>query len=311
MRMIYVRIHGVAALAGACALAGCATLQDTPAKEAVVAAAAAVSPQAIANAQRLAGAPGSNAPTPPSPPSSLKTFAEVSRDAKELPGLFRLWQKDEKVWLELAPDQFDHDYFFSTNLDQGLGENRFLAGSMASSLSRRFGGPAIVTFHKVGGNVQMIARNVKYTAQPGTPEARAVADAFSDSLLATAAVASQPHPERKSVLVEANALFFTDLSGAASRLEQAYRQSYAFDARNSSFREVRSTPSTRWAGSTGTTSWPSAGTGPGRRTRSRSSRTCSSCASCSAGRRRRPCRCSASPRTPGTPRRTSSRPVHG
>lgn len=235
-------IHGVAALAGACALAGCATLQDAPTKEAVVAAAAAVSPQAIANAQRLAGAPGSNAPTtPPPPPSSLRPFAEVSRDAKELPGLFRLWQKDEKVWLEIAPDQFDHAYFFSTNLDQGLGESRFLAGSMSSSLSRRFGGPAIVIFRKVGNSVQMIARNVKYTAQAGTPEARAVADAFSDSLLATATVVSQPHPERKSVLVEANALFFTDLSGAASRLEQTYRQSYAFDARNSSFREVRST----------------------------------------------------------------------
>lgn len=237
------RIDGIAALAGACALAGCASLQDAPAKEAVVAAAAAVSPQAIANAQRLAGAPGSNPPTTPPPAaSSLRSFADVSRDAKELPGLFRLWQKDEKVWLEIAPDQFDRAYFFSTNLDQGLGESRFLAGSMSSSLSRRFGGPAIVIFRKIGGNVQMISRNVKYTAQAGTPEARAVADAFSDSLLATATIASQPHPERKSVLVEASALFFTDLSGAASRLEQTYRQSYAFDARNSSFREVRSTP---------------------------------------------------------------------
>ena len=80
MSMTCVRIHGVAALAGACALAGCATLQDTPAKdavakEAVVAAAAAVSPQAIANAQRLAGAPGSNPPTAaPAPPSLAEDF---------------------------------------------------------------------------------------------------------------------------------------------------------------------------------------------------------------------------------------------
>ncbi|MEO8754237.1 MAG: zinc-dependent metalloprotease [Casimicrobiaceae bacterium] len=241
---MWARICRGAALAGACVLTGCATLPETPGKEGAAAAAPSPSPspQAIANAQRLAGAPGSSAPTTPAPaPSALRTFAEVSRDAKEHTGLFRLWQKDEKVWLEIAPEQFEHAYFFSTNLDQGLGESRFLAGSMSSSLSRRFGGPAIVVFHKVGGNVQMIARNVKYTAQAGTPEARAVADAFSDSLLATAAVVSQPHPERKSVLVEANALFFTDLPGAASRLEQSYRQSYAFDARNSSFREVRST----------------------------------------------------------------------
>jgi hypothetical protein len=236
-------LHRAAALAAACALVGCATVPNTPAKEAVAAVtAASPSPQAIANAQRLAGAPGSTPAQTPTPPASLlRTFAEVSRDAKELPGLFRLWQKDDKVWIEIAPDQYEHMYFFSTNLDQGLGESRFLAGSMSSSLSRRYGGPAIVVFRKSGSNVQLVARNVKYKAQAGTPEARAVEDAFSDSLLATAPIVSQPHPERKSILVEANALFIADLPGAAPRLEQAYRQSYAFDGRNSSFREVRST----------------------------------------------------------------------
>ena len=94
----------------------------------------------------------------------------------------------------------------------------------------------------MGNNVQLVARNTRFTAKAGTPEARAVADAFSDSLLATAPVVSQAHPERKTVLVDANALFFADLPGAAPRLEIAYRQPYAFDARNSSFREVTSEP---------------------------------------------------------------------
>ena len=238
------RLPGAIALASAIALAGCATMQDTPTKEAVAAVTAvAASPQAIANAQRLAGAPGSTQALPPLPPPSLlRTFAEVTRDAQEMPGLFNVWRKDDKVWIELTPEQLEHMYFFSTNLDQGIGESRFLAGSMSSSLSRRFGGPAIVVFRKVGPNVQLVARNVKYTAQLGTPEALAVAAAFSDSLLSTAPIVSQPHPDRKSILVEANALFFADLPGAAARLEQAYRQGYAFDSRNSSFRDVQSAP---------------------------------------------------------------------
>jgi len=238
------RLPGAIALASAIALAGCATMQDTPTKEAVAAVTAvAASPQAIANAQRLAGAPGSTQAQPPLPPASLlRTFAEVTRDAQEMPGLFNVWRKDDKVWIELTPEQLEHMYFFSTNLDQGIGESRFLAGSMSSSLSRRFGGPAIVVFRKVGPNVQLVARNVKYTAQLGTPEALAVAAAFSDSLLSTAPIVSQPHPDRKSILVEANALFFADLPGAAARLEQAYRQGYAFDSRNSSFRDVQSAP---------------------------------------------------------------------
>jgi hypothetical protein len=243
------RFSRIAILAGACAIAGCAALPDAPPAAAPFAriAAAATPPvvvpsaQAIASAQRLAGAPGS-APPPTPTPSTLRTFADVSRDATELIGLFHLWQKDDKVWLEIEPNQFDHAYFFSTNLDQGLGESGFYAGAMSSSPSRRYGAPMIVTFRKVGANVQMVAKNVKYTAQAGSPEARAVADGFSDSLLASAPIASQPHPERKSVLVEASALFLTDLPGAAMRLEQSFRQSYAFDARNSFFGVVRSTP---------------------------------------------------------------------
>jgi hypothetical protein len=35
--------------------------------------------------------------------SGLKPFADVTKDAKETVGLFRTWQKDEKVWIEIAP----------------------------------------------------------------------------------------------------------------------------------------------------------------------------------------------------------------
>ena len=161
------RILRLALTAGTCALASCATLPDAPttgstSAPAATVAAAVPSAQAIASAQRLAGAPGSTA-TATTPPA-LRPFAEVSRDAKEMTGLFHLWQKDDKVWLEIGPEQFDHAYFFSTNLDQGLGESGFLAGSMSSSLSRRFGGPQIVIFRKIGTNVQLIARNAKYMA---------------------------------------------------------------------------------------------------------------------------------------------------
>ncbi len=244
----------LAAVAAALALAGCASMEPVPsagtagnaasparATSPAAGGGALPSPQAIANAQKLAGAPGStpaHAATPP--PGSLRTFADATRDAQEKPGLFNLWQRDDRVYIELAPEQLDRPYFFSTSLDQGLGENHFLAGLMTSSQTRGFGGPLIVSFRRVGNNVQLVARNVKFTARHGTPEARAVADAFSDSLLATSPVVSQPHPERKSVLIDANALFFADLPGAAPRLEFAYRQPYAFDARNSSFRDVTS-----------------------------------------------------------------------
>ncbi|MDP1790551.1 MAG: zinc-dependent metalloprotease, partial [Methylibium sp.] len=71
---------------------------------------------------------------------------------------------------------------------------------------------------------------------------RAVQAAFSPSLVTSAPVASQPHPQRKSVLVELNALFLGDLLGIASTLDRSFRQGYAFEARNSAIGKERALP---------------------------------------------------------------------
>ena len=199
-----------------------------------------VGAQGEAPAPSAAAAPAATAPgpTPPAAASvtpSPKPFAEVVKDAHEKPGLFHVWQKDDKVWLEIAPNQFDVPYFFSVNLSRGLGEKFFFGGLMGPS--------HIVYFHRLGPNqVQLLARNTDYFAQPNTPQALAVSEAFSDSLLAAAPIVSQPHPERKSVLIEINVLLFADIPGANGQLERTYRQSYSFDARNSAITKTWATP---------------------------------------------------------------------
>jgi hypothetical protein len=167
-----------------------------------------------------------------------KPFAEVVKDAKERKGLFNIWQKDDKVWIELAPDQFDRPYFFKSAVNQGIGEQRIFGGAMTYPI----GVAQIVVFHKHGQSVQLIAKNVKYTAKPGTPEARAVEAGFSDSLLAVAPIASQPSHERKSVLIDANALLLADIPAGAATLERTYHQPYGFDARNSSIGATHAQP---------------------------------------------------------------------
>jgi hypothetical protein len=236
------------AIAAAFALAGCASVPETKAPDAAAAqAAAAAAAQASAAPAPAAAAPGA-APAPSAPTvaaaaaaataaaaaaQSAKPFAEVIKDAKEHPGMFPLWTKDDKVWIELKPDQFDTPYFMSVNLSRGLGEKFIFGGLMGRS--------HIVEFHKVGNNVQLLAKNTEYFASTGKPQERAVSEAFTDSLLGAVPVASQPHPERKSVLIEANALLLTDIPGGNGLLERTYRQSYSFDARNSSIIKSRAT----------------------------------------------------------------------
>ena len=174
------------------------------------------------------------ASTPPPPASALKKFSEVIKDAKITAGLFTVYEKEEKVWLEIKPEQFEQPFFFAISNTHGLGERGIYGGQMGRSY--------IVLFRKIGSLVQLIARNTEFTAKEGTPISTAVRSSFSDSLLAAAAIVSQPNPEGKGVLIEANALLLADIPMAASRLESVYRQAYAFDARNSEFTAVRNTP---------------------------------------------------------------------
>ena len=80
-----------------------------------------------------------------------KPFAEVIKDAKETLGLFRTWQKDEKVWIEIAPDQFGVPFQFTSNLSRGVGEQGVYGGMML--------GDQIVEWKRIGNLVQLIAKN--------------------------------------------------------------------------------------------------------------------------------------------------------
>ena len=179
--------------------------------------------------------------TPPAAPGAPQPFATVTRDARKTDGLFTVWQKDEKVWLELKPEDFDKPFFLSPKISRGIGEKMLFGGTMASRWGG-YGRPQIVEFQRVHQQVRLMAVNNEFVARDGTPEARAVAAGFSRSLLSSTSVASQPHPERKTVLVEANGLFVNDMLGLGMSLSRAYRQGYGFDARHSGIDRVRAKP---------------------------------------------------------------------
>ncbi|HWD36174.1 MAG TPA: DUF5118 domain-containing protein, partial [Casimicrobiaceae bacterium] len=170
-------------------MSGCATISradaagapaDTTAiAEAAASAAAPDEPRSDASSSRSrpAAAAAAAAAAAVQAAQHTKPFNEVVKGAEETKGLFNVWRKDDKVWLELPADAFDKMFFFKSAVNQGIGENRIFGGSMTYPI----GVAQIVEFHKHGQSVQLIAKNVKYTAKAGTPEARAVAAGFSDS----------------------------------------------------------------------------------------------------------------------------------
>ncbi|WP_236676829.1 zinc-dependent metalloprotease [Aquariibacter lacus] len=226
-------------------LTGCASLPAGPAGAVdapqAAGAAGAVGAAAPAAAASAPGAPtlaraGAEAPAAGAPPA----FAVVSRGAETLPGLLTVWRKDERHWIELRPEDFERQFFLSPKIATGIGSAGVYGGLMASSSGQSVGRPQIVQFRKVGNLVQLLALNSAFIAPGEGVAAKAALQAgYSPSLIASAALASSPHSERKSVLVDLGLLFQGDLAGIGAALQRSYRQSYAHDTRNSALVRLR------------------------------------------------------------------------
>jgi len=221
------------------ALTGCATTAPTanpvgsagPAAQAAAKPSAPAAAAAAATAASAPAAPGAAAGAAARPdPTAPKPFAEVSKDAKRHDGFVPVWRKDEKVWLEISPEQLGKPMLFTVNVAQSVGERGLYAGAMAREW--------LVEFRRVGNQMQVLARQQGFRAPRDPVAARAVAEGFSDSLIAAGPVVSAAHPERKSVLVDA-AFLLADIPGTSTQLEAAFRLPYAVDRANSSFEKLR------------------------------------------------------------------------
>jgi uncharacterized protein DUF4953/uncharacterized protein DUF5117/uncharacterized protein DUF5118 len=177
--------------------------------------------------------PGQTPGQPPAPPAE-KPFADIIKDAEVINGLFTLYRKDDKVWLEILPDQFDKVYLCSPTLESAIGERGFFASQMLGEFA--------FSFHKLGKNVQFIQKNVNYRADDKTPIGRTISRSFADSIIGSAAVASLPHPDRKSQLIELNGILLADIPLIGYALEATYRWPYRLDAKNSAFGNVKAFP---------------------------------------------------------------------
>ena len=204
---------------------------DAPARPA----SAATGPARPASAGMLAS------PSPSGPPGGPPPFATVIKDARRIDGPLVLWQKEDKVWIELLPSQLGQPFLLSPKIKNGVSESWVLGGLMASSINGA-GGVQVVEFVRVYNQVRLQARNTDVMAKAGTPEARAVEASYSNSLLGSVPVVSAPHPDRKSVLIEANGLFLHDMLGIGMMLNRGLRQGYSLDRSNSLITAVRGTP---------------------------------------------------------------------
>jgi hypothetical protein len=122
--------------------------------------------------------------TTPSPATllqlqSLSGPTEYSRfiaGAEKQPGLFTLWRKDGRVYLELRDDQFDKDFIMHVQPANGLGGFGVYPGQAYFQDAR------LVRFTRDGRRIAMIWPQTRLVADPETPLADAVRLSTADSI---------------------------------------------------------------------------------------------------------------------------------
>lgn len=164
-----------------------------------------------------------------------KPFAEIVKEMEVIKGVFTFYRRadENKIYLEITPEQFEKTFLFAGSIEQSVGERGLYSSQM--------GGHFPFQFKLVGKNVQWVILNSTFTAAKETPADRATRKSFANSILASARILSQPHPERKSFIINVSDLLLGDIPGFAAALSETYKpSSYRFDRANSAITRVRS-----------------------------------------------------------------------
>ncbi len=131
-------------------------------------------------------------------------FATLLKDAKTTEGLIRLHRKDDKLYGELSSGHFDKDFIVAIAIARGIGEQPLLGG-----MTWGFGDDWLWQFRKRGEKIQIVRRNVRFTATKGSPEERAVRLAYTDSVLFSLPIVTKS--PSGAYVVDLTPVFMSDL----------------------------------------------------------------------------------------------------
>lgn len=156
-------------------------------------------------------------------------FAEVLKDAKPTadPSLIKMYQKGENLYAELNGNHLNKDFIILISIARGIGEGPLLGG-----MSWGFGDDWLWQFKKVDEKIQIVRRNVRFKANKGSPEEKAVSLAYTDSVLFSLPIVTMS--PSGGTIVDLTPVFMSDLPQISSVLP-----GFFFAANKSSWEAVK------------------------------------------------------------------------
>jgi hypothetical protein len=116
--------------------------------------------------------------TPSPEKDKPRPIKDVLPDAKKIEGLFTFYQKKDRLLAEIKGSNLNTDYLIAMAIAQGSGTNPIGGYTYQAN-----GSDFMWQFRKINDTIQVVRRNIRFKADSGTPEARAVEVGFSDSIL--------------------------------------------------------------------------------------------------------------------------------
>src|SRR5438309_9282710 len=153
----------------------------------------------------------------------FEDFNKTVQGAQLYEGLFRLHQKDDKLYAEIKPEQLNRPFLCPMAIARGMAMGGY---------TLNFDEQWVLVFKRVGDKVHVIRRNVRYQAKPGSPVAKAVETTYTDSVLLALRIVSI-NPMFQSVLINLNDIFMTDFANLGMGF---------FDSGRSSWHKVKTFP---------------------------------------------------------------------
>jgi hypothetical protein len=172
--------------------------------------------------------PPENAAAKPKP--KYPPYEEVIKEATTSAGLITLHRKDDQLFAELGPQQLDRDYIVLVTIARGIGQTPIVGG-----FSWGFGDDAVWQFRKAGENIQLVRRNVRFTAERDSPTAKAVHLAYTDSVLFSLPIRTRS--PQGAYVVDLTPVFMSDLPQLS-----LFLPGFSFSPQKSSWAEVNGYP---------------------------------------------------------------------
>jgi Met-zincin/Domain of unknown function (DUF5117) len=138
----------------------------------------------------------------PDPNSHLRDFNELVKDARVYEGFITLHEKDNHLYAEIKPFQLEQPI---------LAPMMIARGSANAGQPLNFGDEWVLMFRKVGDHLQLIRKNIHFTAPANTPLDLAVKQNYTDSILMALPILSIS-PRGGGLVIDFADIFMTDFA---------------------------------------------------------------------------------------------------